>query len=63
MRPLHAGLIILIPNVARSEQRELFRVALDELAVSGEPINQALEVYIEENEVKLITYELHGGTQ
>ncbi len=31
---IHAGLVILIPNVPPSEQRELFDAALDDLAAS-----------------------------
>jgi predicted nuclease of predicted toxin-antitoxin system len=30
--PLHAGLVIIIPNVDRQTQRRLFRGALDEFA-------------------------------
>ena len=35
---LHAGLIILIPVINRVVQRQLFKAALDELAVIGEPV-------------------------
>jgi hypothetical protein len=37
-QPLRAGLVILIPNVGRALQRTLFRAALDDLAVTGEPV-------------------------
>ena len=43
-QPLHAGLVIIIPNVRREAQCRLFRGALDELAMIGEPVNQVLEV-------------------
>jgi predicted nuclease of predicted toxin-antitoxin system len=39
MQPLHAGLIILIPNLGRILQQRLFTAALDELAILGEPVN------------------------
>jgi hypothetical protein len=43
-QPLHVGLVILIPAVSRELQKKLFRAALDELAVIGEPVNRVLEV-------------------
>jgi hypothetical protein len=46
-QPLHAGLIILIPVVDRALQRKLFRAALDELTVIGEPVNRVREVDLE----------------
>ncbi len=56
--PLHAGLIILIPAVNRILQQKLFRAALDELVVTGEPINQVLEVDLEGDDVTLALYDL-----
>ncbi len=41
---LHAGLVILIPTVSCLVQQKLFRAALDELAVIGEPVNRVIEV-------------------
>ena len=43
-QPLHAGLVILIPVVSRDVQRRLFKAALDEFAVVGEPLNRVLEI-------------------
>jgi predicted nuclease of predicted toxin-antitoxin system len=40
---LHAGLIILVPNVTPIRQRELFQVALDHI-VGLEPVNSVIEV-------------------
>jgi predicted nuclease of predicted toxin-antitoxin system len=57
---IHAGLIILIPNVPPSEQRELFDAALDDLAAAPDLINAALEVVIVEGEIRLSRYELRG---
>ena len=56
-QPLHAGLVILIPVVSRDVQRRLFKAALDELAVIGEPVNRALEVDLDGDEVTLTLYE------
>jgi hypothetical protein len=57
-QPLHAGLIILIPVVSRVVQQRLFKAALDELAVIGEPINRVLEVDLDGEEVTLTLYDL-----
>jgi predicted nuclease of predicted toxin-antitoxin system len=57
-QPLHAGLIILIPVVNRDVQRRLFKAALDELAVIGEPVNRVLEIDLDGDEVTLTLYEL-----
>jgi predicted nuclease of predicted toxin-antitoxin system len=56
--PLHAGLIILIPNVGRELQRRLFKGALDQLALFGDPGNQVLEVDIDGDEVTFTLYDL-----
>lgn len=57
-QPLLAGLVIIIPNVNRAMQQQLFRGALDELARSGEPINRVLEVDIDGEDVTFSFYEL-----
>ena len=57
-QPLHAGLVILIPVLGRVQQQRLFKAALDELAVIGEPINRVLEVDLDGEEVTLTLYEL-----
>jgi hypothetical protein len=56
-QPLHAGLIILIPAVSRPLQRKLFRAALDELAVIGEPVNRVLELDLDGDDVTLAIYD------
>ncbi len=56
--PLHAGLVIIIPNVGRAEQRRLFNRALDKLGELGEPINRVLEVDVECEEVIFDFYDL-----
>ena len=55
---LHAGLVILIPAVSRAMQQRLFKAAIDELAVIGEPINRVLEVDLDGDEVTLTLYDL-----
>jgi len=55
---LHAGLVILIPAVDRVRQQKLFRAALDELAVIGEPVNRVLEVELDGEDVILTLYDL-----
>ena len=42
--PLHAGLIIIVPNVNRTEQMRLFHGVLARLTAQGEPINHVLEI-------------------
>ena len=56
--PLHAGLVLLLPNVGRDLQQRLFRAALDELAMTGELVNQVLEVDLDGGEVTLTLYDL-----
>ena len=56
-QPLHAGLVIIIPNVNRQWQQELFRGALDELARFGEPVNHVLEVDIDGDDMTFAFYE------
>jgi predicted nuclease of predicted toxin-antitoxin system len=58
---LHAGLVIIIPNVNRMVQQQLFRGALDELAKFGEPVNRVLEVDIEGDDVTFKLYDLPPG--
>ena len=57
-QPLHAGLVIIIPNVNRAMQQQLFHGALDELARLGEPINRVLEVDIDGDDVTFNLYDL-----
>jgi predicted nuclease of predicted toxin-antitoxin system len=62
VQPLHAGLVIIIPNVGRAIQRQLFLGALEELAVIGEPINQVLEVDLDGEDVTFALYNLPGDS-
>ena len=58
---LHAGLVILIPNVPPNEQRELFDAALDDLGDGTGLINEALEVGVVGSEIQITRYELPGA--
>jgi predicted nuclease of predicted toxin-antitoxin system len=57
-QPLHAGLVIIIPNANRVVQQRLFRAALDVLADVGEPINRVLEVDVDGDDVTFAVYDL-----
>jgi predicted nuclease of predicted toxin-antitoxin system len=57
-RQLHAGLVILIPNVTLELQIVLFRHAVKKLVEHGEPVNQVLEVDLDEDEIVFELYEL-----
>lgn len=57
-QPLHAGLVIIIPNVNRATQQRLFRGALAELATLDEPLNYVLEVDLDGDDVTLNLYDL-----
>jgi predicted nuclease of predicted toxin-antitoxin system len=54
--PIHAGLIILIPNAPPATQRILLAAALDELA--GGLVNEALEISLQGAEIQITRYEM-----
>jgi predicted nuclease of predicted toxin-antitoxin system len=59
---IHAGLVILIPNVPPAEQRELFDAALDDLVAAPGLINEALELGVVDGEIHITRYALpHEG--
>lgn len=60
---LHYGLIIIIPNVGRLVQQQLFKAVIEVLEEKGEPINQALEVNLAGNEVELVIYDIPCETR
>lgn len=59
---LHAGLVILIPNVPVDLQKRLFKGAVDKLNEYGEPINHVLEVDLDGEEMLFDLYELPLAT-
>ena len=58
---LHAGLIVIVPNVDRAAQRRLFRAGLAVLEGPDELINRVLEIGIEGEDVTLDFYGLPAG--
>ena len=60
-QPIHAGLVIIIPQVNRAMQQRLFRGALAELATLDEPLNYVLEVDIDGDDVTFNLYDLPAG--
>jgi predicted nuclease of predicted toxin-antitoxin system len=55
---LHAGLIIIVPNVGRALQATLFRAALEALSMPDDLVNRVLEVSIDGEDVTLDLYDL-----
>ncbi|MBX5173543.1 DUF5615 family PIN-like protein [Rhizobium sp. NZLR1b] len=55
---LHAGLVIIVPQVLPALQRELFSAVLQELAISEGIVNEVVEIAIEGGEAILTRYAL-----
>ncbi len=55
---VHAGLIIIVPQVVPALQRELFELILQEIAGGDELLNEVLEISIEDDEAVLTRYSL-----
>jgi predicted nuclease of predicted toxin-antitoxin system len=55
-QPLHAGLVVLVPQSPPEQQRALFSALLEEIRDNGEPINQAIEILLEGGEVLFRRY-------
>ena len=53
---VHAGLVIIVPQVRPALQRELFEAVLDTLAGGDHPINEVFEVWIENDEIVIDRY-------
>lgn len=56
--PLHAGLIIIVPNVNRVLQAQLFQAALDVVTQPNDLINRVLEVDIAGENITIDLYDL-----
>ena len=54
---LHAGLIVLVPNVEPAVQRALFQAAL-QYSAGRELVNAVIEVSLEGKAVRCVEYEL-----
>lgn len=59
--PIHAGLVIIVPQVTPATQRVLFNLLLDDLGDCGEMVNEAIEIRIEGDEVVMERYNLAEG--
>ena len=57
---LHAGLIIIVPQVRPALQRELFRITLEQIG-SEELINQVLEVDLKNDVALFLRYSMPRG--
>jgi len=55
-QPLHAGLVILVPQSPPAQQRALFAAAIAEVGAEPGLINEALEVLIDGDEVVFQRY-------
>lgn len=55
--PVHAGLVIIVPNVTPPRQRELFQAALDHIGRS-EIVNVVIEVEYHGNQIECHEYPL-----
>jgi hypothetical protein len=55
---LHAGLVIIVPQVLPARQREMFDAVLDELANSDELPNEIIEISVGEDALVITRYVL-----
>jgi predicted nuclease of predicted toxin-antitoxin system len=55
---LHAGLVIVVPNVGRTVQVKLFRAVLEAVTMPNDLVNRVLEVSIDGEDVTLDLYDL-----
>jgi hypothetical protein len=58
--PVHAGLVIIVPQVAPDKQRELFDALFDDFQPDEFLINEVIEIDIEDGTVVVTRYELPG---
>lgn len=55
---LHAGLVIIVPQVLPARQRELFDAILEELVSAEELLNEVIEITLEDDDVVMTRYTL-----
>lgn len=55
---LHAGLVIIVPQVLPDRQRELFSLILHNLAEGEELVNEVIEIIVDGGEALLTRYSL-----
>lgn len=56
--PIHAGLVIIVPNVRPAFQRALFMALLEYLGDNVDLVNEAIEVRLERDEIQIDRYGL-----
>ncbi len=56
--PIHAGLVIIVPNVRPALQQALFNALLYYLGDSAELVNEAIEVRLEKEDIQIDRYSL-----
>jgi predicted nuclease of predicted toxin-antitoxin system len=55
-QPLHAGLVILVPQSPPEQQRALFAAAIEEISGEDNLVNEALEILLEGEDVVFRRY-------
>lgn len=55
---VHAGLLIIVPQVAPNKQRELFDVLLDELDTHAAIVNEVIEIELDGEAAVITRYDL-----
>ena len=55
---IHAGLVIIVPQLVPALQRDLFTLILEEVAGGEELLNEVIEISIEGDEAVLTRYSL-----
>jgi predicted nuclease of predicted toxin-antitoxin system len=56
--PVHAGLIVFVPQVAPDKQRALFDALLEYLGEDAFPINEIIEIELDDGEAVFNRYDL-----
>jgi hypothetical protein len=59
--PVHAGLIIIVPQVPPEMQRQLFDLLLDAVEPGDALVNEAIEIELIDGEAVVTRYDLSGG--
>jgi hypothetical protein len=55
---IHAGLVIIVPQVVPALQRDLFTLILEEMVSGEELLNEVIEISIEGDEAVITRYSL-----
>lgn len=55
---LHAGLVIIVPQVLPARQRDLFEAVLAELEPEGELVNEVIEITLDGDVAEMARYSL-----